>query len=91
MHRMRVVRIAVSRRGDAAIKVNIIGEVRLSSGSYVEKAQEYGFTFKIKDKVPGSLARIHSIPETAPGQDEYPIQRARQIRDCRRGLCQNKR
>lgn len=42
--------------GAAAIRVNIIGEVRLSSGSYAEKAQEYGYTFKTKDKTESSLA-----------------------------------
>lgn len=42
--------------GAAAIRVNIIGEVRLSSGSYVEKAQEYGFVFRTKDKTQDSLA-----------------------------------
>jgi MauM/NapG family ferredoxin protein len=42
--------------GTAAIRVNIIGEVRLSSGSYVEKAKEYGFEFRTKDNSQDSLA-----------------------------------
>ncbi len=32
--------------GTSAIRVNIIGEIRLASGSYVEKAREYGMTFR---------------------------------------------
>lgn len=42
--------------GAAAIRVNIIGEVRLSEGSYVEKAKEYGFVFRTKDNTVDSLA-----------------------------------
>ncbi len=58
--------------GASAIRVNVIGEVRLSTGSYVEKARESGFLFKPKDKAPEGLA-----PGTfdAPGDDsrtDYP-------------------
>lgn len=35
--------------GAAAIRVNVIGEVRLASGSYRERAREYGFVFRAKD------------------------------------------
>lgn len=35
--------------GASAIRVNVVGEVRLSEGSYIEKAEEYGFQFKIRD------------------------------------------
>lgn len=42
--------------GAAAIRVNIIGEVRLSDGSYVEKAKEYGFVFRTKDNSVDHLA-----------------------------------
>ncbi len=41
--------------GAAATRINIMGEVRLSSGSYVEKAQEYGYTFKTRDKTQSTL------------------------------------
>jgi MauM/NapG family ferredoxin protein len=34
--------------GFAAIRVNIMGEIRLASGSYVEKAREYGMGFKLR-------------------------------------------
>lgn len=39
--------------GSAAIRVNIRGEVRLAQGSYVEKAREYGFLFKVRDPQEG--------------------------------------
>lgn len=32
--------------GASAIRINIIGEIRLASGSYIEKAKEYGLEFK---------------------------------------------
>ncbi len=71
--------------GGAAIRVNVRGEMRLASGSYIEKAKEFGFEFKIRDKggsrlapgvfdVPGSDA---PKPETgksrpSPGTDLPP-------------------
>lgn len=42
--------------GKSAIRVNIIGEVRLASGSYVEKAAEYGLVFKASDNKADRLA-----------------------------------
>jgi MauM/NapG family ferredoxin protein len=48
-------------KGGAAIRVNIIGEVRLASGSYVQKAREYGLVFKAKD---------NSVDRLAPGTFE---------------------
>jgi len=45
-------------KGAAAIRVNIIGEVRLASGSYIEKAREYGFEFRTRD---------NSVDQLAPG------------------------
>jgi MauM/NapG family ferredoxin protein len=42
--------------GAAAIRVNVIGEVRLATGSYVEKAREYGLIFKAKDTSADRLA-----------------------------------
>jgi MauM/NapG family ferredoxin protein len=44
--------------GAAAIRVNIMGEVRRASGSYVEKAREYGLVFKTRGK---------SVDRLAPG------------------------
>ena len=35
--------------GASAILVSIMGEIRISTGSYVEKAREYGLVFKTKD------------------------------------------
>ncbi len=59
--------------GSAAIRVNIIGEVRISSGSYVEKAKEYGFVFKTKDKVHDRLAPdTFDSGEVPPVKIEYP-------------------
>jgi len=70
--------------GAAAIRVNVIGEIRLASGSYVEKAREYGLVFKVKDKAedklaPGTFEGIESRPEEVPrmpspepGQGEFP-------------------
>lgn len=52
-------------QGESAIRVNILGEVRLATGSYVEKAKEYGFVFKSRDNSRDKLA-----PETfAPLQN----------------------
>jgi MauM/NapG family ferredoxin protein len=42
--------------GTSAIRVNIIGEIRLSSGSYVDKAREYGSVFKERELGPERLA-----------------------------------
>ncbi len=58
--------------GAAAIRVNIIDEVRLASESYVQKAQEYGLRFKAKDArdvlAPGTFD-----PVMPSGQkDAYP-------------------
>ncbi len=55
--------------GGAAIRVNIIGEIRMETGSYVEKAREYGMDFKIRDK---SAERV--APETfdSPGAPPAP-------------------
>ena len=58
------VRVSVPVRGAAAIRVNIVGEVRLARGSYVEKAREYGMEFKTKDNSADSLA-----PETFDSGD----------------------
>jgi len=49
--------------GASAIRVNIIGEIRLAKGSYVEKAREYGFLFKAKE---------HSADRLAPGAFDVP-------------------
>jgi len=49
--------------GASAIRVNILGEVRLAKGSYVEKAREYGFIFKAKDT---------SADRLAPGTFDVP-------------------
>ena len=42
--------------GTSAIRVNIIGEIRLASGSYVDKAREYGSLFKERELSPERLA-----------------------------------
>lgn len=49
--------------GASAIRVNILGEIRLAKGSYVEKAREYGFMFKAKD---------NSADRLAPGTFDAP-------------------
>ena len=51
--------------GAAAIRVNVIGAMRLSKGSYVEKASEYGFIFKARNDSADQLA-----PGTFEGQEE---------------------
>jgi hypothetical protein len=56
--------------GQSAIRVNIIGEIRLASGSYQEKAKEYGLLFRKRDGFadglsPGAL----DPPDTA-----YPVE-----------------
>lgn len=42
--------------GWAAIRIAVVGEVRLTSGSYIEKAREYGFQFRIVDKTSDQIA-----------------------------------
>lgn len=57
--------------GQAAIRVNIIGEIRLASGSYVEKAREYGMVFRAKDTSMDRLA-----PGTFDGLGPSPADEA---------------
>jgi ferredoxin len=42
--------------GAAAIRVNIVDQVRLASGSYVQKARELGLIFKTRDNTKDRLA-----------------------------------
>jgi MauM/NapG family ferredoxin protein len=51
--------------GASAIRVNVIGAIRLSTGSYVEKAREYGLVFKARDSSADQLA-----PGTFEGQGQ---------------------
>lgn len=63
-------------QGASAIRVNILGEVRLASGSYVEKAREYGFVFKGREAQPDRLApeTFESLPQTAvPETSRQPM------------------
>ncbi|MFC1833974.1 4Fe-4S binding protein [Thermodesulfobacteriota bacterium] len=55
-------------QGAAAIRVNIIGQVRASTGSYIEKAKEYGYEFKGRDNVSDRLA-----PETFDSHDGFQV------------------
>lgn len=57
-------------QGAAAIRVNVIGEIRLASGSYRERAREYGLTFRAKDNRADRLA-----PETFDNQAVSPPQK----------------
>jgi NAD-dependent dihydropyrimidine dehydrogenase PreA subunit len=57
--------------GASAIRVNVIGEIRLASGSYVEKAREYGLSFKTKESAvdrlaPGTFDEPGTSAEQAP-------------------------
>jgi MauM/NapG family ferredoxin protein len=70
--------------GASAIRVNIIGELRLSSESYVETARERGFVFKPKDKshdriAPGTFDTPEGTeneafqePSDSPGKESPP-------------------
>ncbi len=53
--------------GASAIRVNIIGEMRLASGSYVEKAREYGLLFRQRKLEPEKLGpgTFEPLPEGA--------------------------
>ncbi len=51
-------------QGASAIRVNVIGEIRLASGSYIEKAREYGLSFKQKE---AALDRLAPGTFDAPG------------------------
>ncbi len=43
-------------QGEAAIRVNVIGQLRLAEGSYQQRARELGFVFKAKDNKGDRLA-----------------------------------
>ena len=58
--------------GASAIRINIIGEVRLSSGSYIEKAQEYGLEFKT-DKGETDVLAPETFEDNAPAQKPAPV------------------
>jgi ferredoxin len=61
--------------GWAAIRVNIIGEVRLLDGSYIEKARQLGFVFKTRDNSHDELASgTFDGLETGP-PDEGPAEK----------------
>jgi len=51
--------------GASAIVVSIMGEIRISTGSYVEKAREYGLVFKAKDNL---------VDRLSPGIFEMPAE-----------------
>jgi MauM/NapG family ferredoxin protein len=60
--------------GTSAIRVNIIGEVRIASGSYVEKAREYNLVFEPRPTLrngvaPGSVDTGGAYPGQAPAPD----------------------
>ena len=54
--------------GTSAIRINIIGEVRLASGSYIEKSKEYGLEFKTE-----KLERDILGPETFDSQPAVTV------------------
>ena len=67
--------------GASAIRVNVVGEIRLASGSYIEKAREYGMLFRqrkldsehlgpgtFESSTPPSIGG--SPPETTQSPDE---------------------
>jgi MauM/NapG family ferredoxin protein len=56
--------------GASAIRINIVGELRLANGSYVERAGEQGFEFRPKDK---SHDRIAPGTFDAPGGRENEV------------------
>jgi MauM/NapG family ferredoxin protein len=56
--------------GASAILVSIMGEIRLSTGSYVEKAREYGLVFKTKDNMVDRLSPGIFDAPTGPQQPE---------------------
>ncbi|MEW6351848.1 MAG: 4Fe-4S binding protein [Thermodesulfobacteriota bacterium] len=62
--------------GAAAIRVNIIGEIRIETGSYVEKAKEYGMIFQVRDKPKEQLAPetfdFHGATPEPPPQSPAP-------------------
>ncbi len=62
--------------GASAIRVNIIGEVRLKTGSYVEKAQEYGLDLKTRTPHSQSPGR-DSSGSTYPSRGESPASESR--------------
>lgn len=57
--------------GASAIRISIIGEVRLSSGSYIEKAQEYGLEFKT-DKGETDVLAPETFEDYIPAQKPDP-------------------
>ncbi|MGB6064943.1 MAG: 4Fe-4S binding protein [Desulfomonilaceae bacterium] len=60
-------------QGAAAIRVNIIGEIRLASGSYIEKAHEYGLSFRTKKTALDRLApETFDQPGSSVEQERHP-------------------
>lgn len=56
--------------GASAIQVHTIGEIRLATGSYVEKARELGLVFKTKDNTVDALGpETFDSPDRAPSED----------------------
>jgi len=55
--------------GASAIRVNVIGEIRLASGSYIEKARQYGLVFKVKGN---SMDRLAPDTFDTPGRPRKP-------------------
>jgi len=70
-------------QGSSAIRVSMHGEVRLASGSYQEKAREYGLIFRAKETPHYQLA-----PETfdAPGATTHPYPPAEPVAPSSRDL-----
>jgi MauM/NapG family ferredoxin protein len=63
--------------GASAIRVSIIGEIRLKEGSYVEKAQDYGLDLKTRPStqqgiVPDPYSPGHRSPGDLPGSESDP-------------------
>ncbi len=66
-------------QGASAIRVNIIGEIRLASGSYIEKAREYGLSFKTRETAldrlaPGTFDAPGTSVEQAPYSEPSGVQ-----------------
>ncbi len=66
-------------QGASAIRVNIIGEVRLASGSYIERAREYGLSFKTRETTldrlaPGTFDAPGTSVEQAPYSEPSGVQ-----------------
>jgi len=72
-------------KGASAIRINVIGEVRIAEGSYVEKAREFGLVFRAKDHSRDRLRPESGEPGKSPTDRDGSLKPAPLIREAAPG------